>query len=295
MLEVRLFGVTTVAGPGGTAPVACGVKPRQILALLAGRLGEPISKDQLAEMLWEHEPPRSYLASLESYVCVLRRELGSGAGRSGALATSSRGYLLDPTLVTVDVVEFRALLHRAERADRQDAYDLAQAALALVRGRLLADELTSSWADEERTVFAGQHLRASLVAATSAQELGRWEDALSHADRALDLERLAEPAWVVRIACLAASGRRAEALKTYAELRDVVGEALGVEPGDEARALYLQLLRGDERGAPWGSERAEIRLLLDLLRQTVDAVRGSPAPGDDRALVAMAARLAGAA
>src|SRR5262245_57405388 len=101
-LRVRILGITAVETTPGTAVPVSGVKPRQILGLLAVRPGEPVSKEALAEYLWDGQPPRSYLATLESHVCVLRRQLGVISGRRSALATVSRGYLLDPSLVSVD-------------------------------------------------------------------------------------------------------------------------------------------------------------------------------------------------
>ena len=55
MIEIKLFGTTVV--DDGTSQVAGtalgGVKPRQLLEMLATDLGNPLSKDLLAERLWE--------------------------------------------------------------------------------------------------------------------------------------------------------------------------------------------------------------------------------------------------
>ncbi len=297
-MDIRLFGATAVTRerePGPTA-LRCGVKPRQILAILATRPGEPVAKDRLAALVWDNAPPRSYVASLESYVCVLRRELGLASGRSGALATTSRGYLLDPDLVTVDLARFRALVHAAETAEPSRAALLVQEALELVQGPLLASEPYTAWADEERTVLDRQLLRACLIGATAAQRTGDHSRALDFADRALVTDRLAEPAWVVRMRALTCLRRRAEALQTYASLRQTLADQLGVEPGEEARRLYLDLLCAET--TPSALDRSgpeEIRLLLGLLRQAVESLPGTLVPDDDRDLESYALTLVGAA
>jgi DNA-binding SARP family transcriptional activator len=98
MIDIRLFGPTVISG-AGTRLVGSdlgGSKPRQLLEMLALDLGTPIPKDLLAERLWDGRPPASYIATVESYVCSLRRRLGLVGGRRGPLATTHHGYLLDP-------------------------------------------------------------------------------------------------------------------------------------------------------------------------------------------------------
>ena len=85
----------------------CGVKPRQILAILALAAGRPVSKEHLADLLWDGEPPKGYRGTLESYVCLVRRALRDASGRDDAIVTVTHGYLLDPAVVTVDLRAFR--------------------------------------------------------------------------------------------------------------------------------------------------------------------------------------------
>ena len=60
MLEIRLFGATTASTAQGTVGVDLGgVKPRQILEILAVSAGAPVPKDHLADLLWDGRPPRS--------------------------------------------------------------------------------------------------------------------------------------------------------------------------------------------------------------------------------------------
>src|SRR4051794_29501900 len=86
MMYVKLFGSPTVVTDHGSVSVTDlgGVKPRQILEILALSAGSPVPKDRLAELLWDGQPPKSYVATLEGYVCVLRRRLGQGRGRRAA-------------------------------------------------------------------------------------------------------------------------------------------------------------------------------------------------------------------
>ena len=150
MLHIDLFGTTrvhTVAGGARDVDV-CGVKPRQILEMLAARLGSPVTKDVLAEGLWAGRPPASYVASVESYVCVLRRSLAAVPGRP--LVTTHGAYLLDPRLVRVDLVEARAGLAALESMSGQPLVEAAVRALDAITGEVLAEEPFADWAADVR-------------------------------------------------------------------------------------------------------------------------------------------------
>ena len=65
-----------------------------------------------------------------------------------------------------------------------------------------------------------------------------------------------------------------------------MAEELGDEPNLDSRELYLAILRDNpashqERSA---DERSELRMLLRLLRQTLDVTPGVQAPDRDAAL-----------
>jgi DNA-binding SARP family transcriptional activator len=295
-LRIRIFGATAVATTSTAefAPVV-GVKPRQILGMLAVRPGEPISKDQLAERLWDGRPPRSYVATLESYVCVLRRQLGVPPGRGGALATASRGYLLDPRHVDVDLARFREATDAADSAEPSEAVRLVDQALRLAQGQLLASEPYAPWAEDERRRFEGLLVRSCVGAGQLALARGDHGAAGRLATRALEVDPLAEPAWLVRMRGLAESSRRLEALRCFTAMRQVLDEQLGVEPGAEAQAMYLSLLRPVDASPPLVDGGAEVRALLDLLRSALEAVPGVVVPVEDHRLSAVAAELVGAA
>ena len=131
MLEIKLFGAMSVTTPNGTVTASelGGVKPRQILEILAISPGIPVPKHQLADLLWDGCPPRSYVSTLESYLCALRRKLGLERGRVSAIRTTNHGYVLDRAAAKTDLHEFRALLQAAEAADPRSALGLLESAV----------------------------------------------------------------------------------------------------------------------------------------------------------------------
>jgi DNA-binding SARP family transcriptional activator len=293
MMEIKLFGAMSVVTPAGTfsASDLGGVKPRQILEILAISPGIPVPKHQLADLIWDGCPPRSYVSTLESYMCALRRKLGLEGGRASAIRTTNHGYVLDPALAKIDLHEFRALLQAAATTDPRAALGYLESAVDLVAGELLVSEPYARWANQERSVVQNELVGAATLAARHAVGLGEPVVAVRMARTAVSVDVLAEEAWRLLMRSLWASGRRSEALRAYAELRDTLGDELGADPAVETQALYLEILRDEPvtSDGPRPDGRAEVRMLMDLLRRAVESVPGLAVSRTDEALAEIAA------
>jgi len=291
MIGIRLFGPTAVEIDGQLLPaVSVGRRPRQILEILALSVGQPVGKDRLADLLWEGNPPASYAGTLESYVCLLRRGLGLASGRHSVLATTSSGYILDPDQVDVDLMTFRRLTTICLDASAAQAVERTVDAMRLVTGELLASEPYVAWAVEAREVVRREVVTACVNGARMANGIGDARGAIGLAHFAISHDRLCEEAWqhLMRVHWLA--GQRGDALRAYAELRAAMLDELGEEPSPESRELYLAILRDNPAGRAdsSGSEGVELRMLLRLLRQTLDVIPGVQAPARDAELSGVA-------
>lgn len=294
-VKIRLCGVTTVTNAQGERVEKLGgVKPRQVLELLALSAGTPVSKHRIAEQIWDGAPPPSYLGTLESYVCLLRRSLGAGRGRNSVLQTTTTGYLLRTDGVSVDVVEARALLARA-RTSPEDRIRLVAQALDMLAGDLLVSEPYAAWAQGQRDCFTRELVTACTEAAADAHATGDTADAIRFARRAVEMDSLAEQAWQHLIRALADQGRLGEALKAYAELREVMLEELGAEPSVASRGLYVEILQGTRGTRDARGDRAELSTLVRLLRQALEAMPGVKLPAGDEGLSQIAVRVLAAA
>lgn len=285
--RVHLFGATRVSREGGEGEDRAlgGVKPRQVLAILAVAAGSPVPKDRLAELLWDGAPPRSYSGTLESYVCLVRRHLGL-RGRGSGLGTVMHGYLLDPEVLPVDLVDFHRLAHTGRPSPANDRERVAEveAALQLVTGELLASESYSPWAEQERARFDAAVVAATTDAAGCALRLGDGERALRLARVAVQHGGFDEGAWRALISALDATGRTAEALRTYVQLTDLLDSELGTAPSPETTRCYLDVLAHCKAPAPRSGAGEELELLLRLVRDRVRAVPGVDLPSADRGL-----------
>jgi DNA-binding SARP family transcriptional activator len=294
-MRIQLFGTTTVVLDDESVVTDLGgIKPRQVLEMLALSLGTPVSKERLADQLWNGEPPRSYIGTLESYVSLIRRRLNVARGRNSAITTTSAGYLLDPAQVDVDLDEFRRLVLPTARTTPSTLLARTQQATQLLTGDLLASEPYSDWAITERTHFASEYLQACNRAAETALDLGQPDAAVELARRAIRCDRVSETSWQLLIRGLAESGARNEALRAYLDFRRILVAELGSEPGPASRALYLELLQDDSGAPDQPASTSEVKVLLRLLRNALESIPGVDLPRGDNSIGEIAA-LVGAA
>ncbi|NUR08439.1 MAG: hypothetical protein HOQ22_18275 [Nocardioidaceae bacterium] len=291
IIRINLCGKTQVVTEDGVALEKLGgVKPRQVLEMLALSVGRPLSKDRLAQLLWDEEPPPSYVGTLESYVCVLRRILGS-KGRDSVIQTTTTGYLLRRDRVVVDIDMARRLLTRARTARAAEAERLVDSALAMLDGDLLASEPNAAWAHAQRTVHERETVDLLTDVAAHALGLGEPALALRLAAAVTRRDRLAERAWQIQLQALTDQRRYGEALAGYASLRETLRDELGTEPTAETRRLYEEVLSRSRHQDAEGSSRAELATLVRLLRQALESTPGIRVPDRDEPLTALAVRV----
>lgn len=262
MITVRMLGSTAVEdGVRLTGAQIGGNKPRQVLELLALHLGQPMSKDRLIDSLWEDHPPAGCVATLESYVCLLRRRIGRLDSARDAVVTSHRGYLLDPERARVDVDDVRRLL------DGDPGH--VTSALGRITGELLADEPRAVWAEEARTGFDRMLAESCTCAARAANRAGDHLVAERLATEAAVHDSYSEPALRELMHARAGAGDRAGALHAYDVMRERMAGELGLDPDPETRALFVSLLQQGHASAEV-CDRAEVSTLVGLLRRALE-------------------------
>ncbi|XAS66616.1 BTAD domain-containing putative transcriptional regulator [Micrococcaceae bacterium Sec5.7] len=244
-LSISIFGPLQVRGGGvviGSHDLG-GPKPRQVLEILLLKLGTPVSKNHLIEVLWGGQPPAEALSTLESYVSVLRRHLQPGTGKAGPLRTVTGGYLIEKGMVDLDLDRFDELLRRAGRATPQETYALLQQALEVASKPLLGDELLPAWAEEERALHAAQVASVKARAAEAAISVGQPQRAMALANELLLDDPLNERAWTFLVLGLEQSGQYLEALRSYGRCRRIMDKEIGCQPGPALREAHARLLQ----------------------------------------------------
>jgi DNA-binding SARP family transcriptional activator len=223
-----------------------GAKPRRILLALLLQRGAPISKDRLVSMLWEGSPPSCARATLEAYICVLRKKLQPCQGVRSSLITTVAGcYAIDMSRVDLDVVRYESLVSSALQSSTSAtaALPMLYQAMALAESPLLPEEVDSDWLDDARRIH-NQNVRKHLVAAANKVAGLQCGSAVLWARLALQGDPLNESAWHALLASMEANGQHADGLQAYDQCRRLFAEELGCAPGPGLQKLYVRLLRG---------------------------------------------------
>ncbi|WP_143447710.1 BTAD domain-containing putative transcriptional regulator [Kineosporia sp. R_H_3] len=241
-VRVGVLGPLLVEAGGRTVEVG-GVRLRALLARLALDAGRPVAAGTLVDALWGDTPPADAANALQTLVSRLRRALGDGA----LVVSGPAGYALAVAPDDVDAVRFVRLVQRARAAANgggpADRGGALREALGLWRGPALADVAEAPFASSEAERLERLRLacREDLVEAEVAA--GRAAAVVVDAETLALEHPLRDRAQALHLRALAASGRRAEALVAYEDLRARLADSLGVDPSAELQALHLDLLR----------------------------------------------------
>jgi LuxR family maltose regulon positive regulatory protein len=247
-MQVRLFGELEALDGGVPVPVR-GAKQRALLALLALQRGQPVSADRLIDVLWGDGQAANPANALQAQIGQLRRTLGPAA-----ILTTEAGYALTAGPDDVDVVRFERLVAKGQRLAADGEMTPASAALGealrLRRGEPLAEFTYAGIFDAERTRLNELTLVAVESRAGADLGLGHYGELAGELEALCREHPLRERLWELLILALYRSGRQAEALRAYTEIRDRLAGELGIDPGPALRELQARILAQDPSLGP---------------------------------------------
>lgn len=238
----RLLGPTEVHGVSGSVDLGA-PQQRCVLVALLLEAGRVVPVDRLIDLVWPDDPPATARKAVQVYVSHLRRALADVPGAE--LVTVRPGYRMDADPADVDVHRFRALVRLAGASDAGVAAEVLAEALALWRGPVVADMVTSPIRESLGASLEEERLHAVEERAAAEISLGRAQAVVAELTGYVAVYPLRERGYRLLMRALYYCGRQAEALGVYQLARVTLGERLGTEPGPELRALHEQLLRGE--------------------------------------------------
>jgi DNA-binding SARP family transcriptional activator len=155
-------------------------------------------------------------------------------------------YMLNPECsYGVDTEEFDRMIAEAEAARRARQPELCveryEAAVALYRGEFMQG-CYDDWVEEQRAYYREQYLRALEALADAARRDGEWARALDLAQRILREDSFREDMHCVAMRAHAALGNRGAVKEHYDGLCKLLRRELGVEPSQETRKVFRELM-----------------------------------------------------
>ncbi|GIF19604.1 DNA-binding SARP family transcriptional activator/tetratricopeptide (TPR) repeat protein [Actinoplanes tereljensis] len=202
-------------------------KQRAVFAVLALCAGTTVTREQFIDRIWGEAPPATAAGSLHTYLSGLRRALGPAKDQ---LASDRSGYCLRLEREAFDVTAAEDLTGSAALWDSGPAFTgvpgpfVAQARDRLARRRL---QLLIEYAETAPPAEVVGRLLAEVPAHPFDERLrGTLMTALHR------------------------TGRSAEALSQYDDLRRVLAAELGISPSASTQAVHAEILADDRRRPP---------------------------------------------
>ncbi|WP_189972552.1 AfsR/SARP family transcriptional regulator [Streptomyces avidinii] len=228
-----------------------GAIQERVLCMLLLEAGRVVPVARLVEATWEKDPPVTAAHQVRKAVADLRRRIPTG---TAVIATDGPGYRVVVADDQLDLLEFDTLTRAAARAVREGgqaaAAEALRAALALWRGSVLSGAggpviEAAATALEERRLAAAEQLFDLCLA------LGESGELISGLRALITQHPLRETLRGQLMLALYRSGRQAEALREYGEVRELLVNELGIDPGPRLARLYEAILRDSpELAAP---------------------------------------------
>jgi DNA-binding SARP family transcriptional activator len=248
-------------------------KPVSLLAALLLYPNQPRSVDFLQNAVWEDCPSPTSKATLQTYVLRLRKLFQKFGISDNVIETVPGGYRLPADAASLDLVEFRDLVRAAgSAATPADELPLLRQALALWQGPPLANIHSGVLHRDEVPRLTEEWLRAAERCFDVQLALAQHRDATAAMRAATQAHPGHERFREQLIEALYRSGRQADALAEYRDVKSYLREELGVYPGPGLQRLEAAILRGEEFAAP-EPPRPPVRI--------VPAGPAVPAPGLD--------------
>ncbi|MBV9933498.1 MAG: AfsR/SARP family transcriptional regulator, partial [Actinobacteria bacterium] len=244
-MEYRILGALEVAVDGKVVAVG-GSRERALLALLLLRANQVVPADTLVEELWGGRPTEAAENTLRVYVSRLRKALRL-AGAEEVLVTQTPGYVLRVQPDELDASRFEAAAAVGKQhlldGDAPAASAVLRDALALWRGPALVDLADLGSALPEAARLEERRLEVTEDRIEADLACGRHREVVGELELLTGTHPLRERLWGHRMLALYRSGRQAEALRAYQDVRALLGDQLGIDPGPELRRLEDAILQ----------------------------------------------------
>jgi predicted ATPase/DNA-binding SARP family transcriptional activator len=240
----RILGPLEVANGGETQSVSAPMERTLLLHLLL-HANEQVSVDRLLSALWGEQAPSSGPKLVQLYVSNLRKALGTDA-----IETTPGGYRLNLADSELDSLRFVALLDEGRSARLRGHPRVAAAALKEALSLWRGDEVAGGEAGWEAERLEELRLECLEERLTLLVELGAHDEALQGLSQLCAAHPLRERPRAQLMLALYRAGRQIEALDVFRDAHRTLDEELGLEPGEELRAMERAILRHDPELVP---------------------------------------------
>jgi DNA-binding SARP family transcriptional activator len=239
LLRLDLLGDFQMRSQSGALITLSAKKSLALLAFLAMKPEQRVSRDKMAGLLWSSTGPEQARQSLRQTLSNLRKELAQISSDQKILLEDGDLLGLDSALVEADVARFELLVATGSEAALAEATLLYRG--DLLDGFQLNEDRFDQWVIAERDRLHRMALRAHAQRMEQQTRAGDVDAAIAMAQRSLRVDPLQEPVHRALMRLYLQSGDLMNALQQYELCAKVLRRELSVEPDAETKALHQQI------------------------------------------------------
>lgn len=259
-LRLELLGDLQVRAGNGSLAAISAKKAQALLAYLAVKPAQRVSREKIAALLWSSTGPDQARQSLRQTLSMLRKELTSMLGDARALLDDNDLLGIDETIVACDVAEFESLAASGGEAALTSASAMYRG--DFLDGFYLNEERFDQWVIAERDRLHRMALRVHAQLVELLARHGAVDDAIAVAQKSLRIDALQEPIHRTLMRLYLQSGDVVNALQQYDTCAKLLKRELRIEPDAETKALQREILQLRTREPLPGEEPARKKTVL---------------------------------
>lgn len=206
-----------------------------------------VDRHRLADVLWDEELPDQWMPALAAITSKLRKVL-SDVGMDAATVLDGRDGSYELRLPAGTWTDLQTAINSLDRAEGllrrkrpTEAWTDAAVASSIFRRPFLAGE-SGEWVERMRRDLHEYEVRTFDALSQVWLALDQPVAALQAARRVLDLVPFRESAHARVMECHLVAGNRAEAVRVYSRLRQMLEETMGLSPNEHTEDLYARAL-----------------------------------------------------
>jgi DNA-binding SARP family transcriptional activator len=260
VLHLELLGDFRLRTESGSLITISARKSQAMLAYLAVKPAQLVSRDKMAALLWSSTAPEQARQSLRQTLSTMRRELAAVSPQK-ILVEEGDFLSLDASQVHCDVAEFESLV----ATGTAEALDPATRLYTgdFLDGFQIDEEKFDQWVLAERDRLHRMALRAHTQLVEQLSRSGSLDEAIAIAQQSLRLDPLQESMHRTLMRLYLQSGDLLNALQQYDSCTKLLRRELDLDPDAETRALQQEIVElRKRRNAPQPAERDTRKTVL---------------------------------
>ena len=251
-LHIQCLGDMQMRSSSGALATISAKKSQALIAFLAAKPGQRVSRDKVALLLWSSTGPEQARQSLRQTLSTLRKELSQISPDSRILVEENDLLGVDENVLEVDVVTFESLVASGLESALDEATRLYRG--DFLDGFYINEDRFDQWVLGERDRLHRMALRAHMHLIDLQSRRGATDDAIITAQKSLRIDMLQEPVHRALMRLYMQSGDLVNALQQFETCAKVLKRELRIDPDAETRSLYNEIVKLRAKSSAEGRE-----------------------------------------